>query len=63
MIADVGWGVLLAAAVCWGALGARRRRAGVWSTSERYAAVRWIAYGAWLWLGWHVFVRTWGMFR
>ena len=28
----------------------------------RYPAARWVLFGLWLWLGWHLFVRGWRFF-
>ncbi|GIU97406.1 MAG: hypothetical protein KatS3mg013_1209 [Actinomycetota bacterium] len=63
-IAIVGWVVILGAALAWQSVGLARDdwptmsdllRVPLRSTVGRSALV-----GLWLWIGWHLFVRTWG---
>lgn len=64
----VGWGVVFAAFFAWQGMTLMRQGDG-WLTLSRilevagdYAVVRWALVAAWLWFGWHVFVRTWEVF-
>jgi hypothetical protein len=58
----VGYGVLLAALLAWEAAGRWRRRSPTLGASLSWVARRrpgrWLLLAAWLWLGWHTFVRS-----
>lgn len=62
----IGWGVVFALVFVWQGLAMARRS---WPTlSGLLEAVtsppaRWAAFALWLWVGWHVFVRTWSLGR
>jgi hypothetical protein len=62
----VGWGVVFALVLVWQGLAMTRR---AWPTlsglleAVTWAPARWVAFALWLWVGWHVFVRTWALGR
>jgi hypothetical protein len=62
----IGWGVVFAVVLIWQGLAMTFRD---WPTlSGLLEAVtspvaRYVAFAAWLWVGWHVFVRTWALGR
>lgn len=64
-IGIVGWGVLFGAMLVWQGIALVRAEHGfpgitrLIEEAGRFGVVRWVAAGVWLWLGWHVFVRTW----
>jgi Family of unknown function (DUF6186) len=67
MIGSTGWIVILTALVAWEALGLMVGHG--WPTLShitrdvtRLTVGRWILFGAWLWLGWHLFIRGWRLF-
>jgi hypothetical protein len=67
MVALVGWVVIVGALLVWQALALANGPA--WPTLsdlfrafERPLAGRLILFAAWLWLGWHLFIRGWQLF-
>lgn len=68
MIGVVGWVVLAGLLLAWEALSIALDRPGWPSTSDMFRAAtrpvagRWVLFAAWLWLGWHVFMRGWSFF-
>lgn len=68
MIGVAGWVVLVGLLLAWEGLAIAFDRPGWPSTSDMLRAVtrpvvgRWLLFGAWLWLGWHVFMRGWSFF-
>jgi hypothetical protein len=67
MIGGIGWTVILTALVAWEAVGLMVGRG--WPTlshitreATRSPVGRWVLFGAWLWLGWHLFIRGWRFF-
>ena len=70
VIGLVGWGVIVAIALAWQGVGLVRAGDDFPSLSHilRVAtgnlAGRWLLFGFWLWIGWHLFAREWqGFFR
>ncbi len=68
MIALAGWAVLIAAVLVWEGLGLVKEH-DQWPTFSdmlrkvtHTAPGRWLLFGVWLWLGWHLFVRGWRFF-
>ena len=68
MIALAGWAVLIAAVLVWEGLGLVKPH-DRWPTFSdmlrkvtHTAPGRWMLFGVWLWLGWHLFVRGWRFF-
>ncbi|HVL82253.1 MAG TPA: DUF6186 family protein [Actinomycetota bacterium] len=65
-IALFGYVVLVGALLVWEGFGLARG-SDDWPTlsdiirSVTSPVVRWTVFAVWLWAGWHVFVRTWGM--
>ena len=66
-VAVVGWIVIFGALFTWQTMGLLRGSG--WPTmsdmlraSMRPLAGRWLLFGVWLWVGWHVFVRDWEFF-
>jgi hypothetical protein len=61
----VGYAVIVGALFAWQAVGLLRPGDDWPTLSEllhkvtRTAPGRWILFAAWLWVGWHVFVRGW----
>ena len=68
MIGIVGWVVLVGLLLAWEGLAIALDRPGWPSSSDMLRAVsrpvvgRWLLFGAWLWLGWHLFMRGWSFF-
>jgi hypothetical protein len=68
MIGYVGWAVIFTAFFGWEALGLRREHDGWPTLSDVFRVVmerpvgRWVVFGLWMWLGWHLFVRGWHFF-
>jgi hypothetical protein len=67
VIGGIGWAVILTALVAWEAIGLMVGRG--WPTLShvtrevtRSPVGRWVLFGAWLWLGWHLFIRGWQFF-
>ncbi len=67
VVAIVGWIVIFALLFTWQGIGLARGPA--WPTlSDIFRAFmgplvgRWLLFGLWLWLGWHVFIRGWEFF-
>ena len=67
MIGSIGWIVIITAFVAWEALGLFVGHG--WPTLSRVTrdvtrtpVGRWVLFGAWLWLGWHLFIRGWQFF-
>jgi hypothetical protein len=67
LIGSAGWAVILTAFVAWEALGLIVGHG--WPTLSnitrevtRWRVGRWLILGAWLWLGWHLFIRGWRFF-
>jgi Family of unknown function (DUF6256)/Family of unknown function (DUF6186) len=67
LIGSTGWVVILTAFVAWEALGLLVGHG--WPTLShitrevtRWRVGRWLLLGAWLWLGWHLFIRGWRFF-
>src|SRR5919198_1823497 len=67
LVGSVGWAVIFAAFVSWEAVGLIVGRG--WPTLShvtravtRLPVGRWVLFGAWLWLGWHLFIRGWQFF-
>ncbi len=67
MIGSIGWIVILTSFVAWEALGLFVGHG--WPTLSRVTrdvtrspVGRWVLFGAWLWLGWHLFIRGWQFF-
>jgi Family of unknown function (DUF6186) len=65
MIALVGYAVLVGALLAWQGVGLVRPGDDWPSLSELFRKVtrtapgRWLLFAAWLWVGWHLFVRGW----
>jgi Family of unknown function (DUF6186) len=66
-IGSIGWIAILTAFVAWEALGLFVGHG--WPTLSRVTrdvtrspVGRWVLFGAWLWLGWHLFIRGWQFF-
>ncbi|RKN42985.1 hypothetical protein D7294_10705 [Streptomyces hoynatensis] len=59
------WAALLGALFVWEAIGLARAGDSFPTFSQaldalmRYQLGRWVLFAAWLWLGWHAFVRGW----
>lgn len=68
VIGVVGWVVLVGLLLVWEGLAIALDRPGWPSSSDMVRAVtrpvvgRWLLFGAWLWLGWHLFMRGWSFF-
>lgn len=68
MIGVAGWAVLVGLLLAWEGLSIALDRPGWPSSSDMLRAVsrpvvgRWLLFGAWLWLGWHLFMRGWSFF-
>jgi hypothetical protein len=67
LIGSIGWVVIFAAFVSWEAVGLMVGHG--WPTLShvtravtRSPVGRWVLFGAWLWLGWHLFIRGWQFF-
>jgi hypothetical protein len=67
LIGSTGWAVIFVAFVTWEAVGLLV--GGGWPTLShvtravtRSPVGRWVLFGAWLWLGWHLFIRGWHFF-
>jgi hypothetical protein len=67
VIAVVGWLVIVGALLVWQGLGLLRGPA--WPTMSDFfrafmstAPGRYLLFGLWLWLGWHLFIRGWSFF-
>lgn len=67
LIGSIGWAAIFAAFVTWEAVGLLV--GGGWPTLShvtravtRLPVGRWVLFGAWLWLGWHLFIRGWHFF-
>jgi Helix-turn-helix domain/Family of unknown function (DUF6186) len=67
LVGTIGWVVILVALVVWEAVGLMVGRG--WPTLShitrevtRSPVGRWVLFGAWLWLGWHLFIRGWQLF-
>ncbi len=65
--AVVGWILIFAALFTWQAIGLLHGPP--WPTMSdmlraamRPVLGRWLLFGLWLWIGWHVFVRGWEPF-
>ena len=65
-ITFVGFAVILAVAVTWAVVSARDDRwtslPSAWDALTRRRPVRVLMVLAWIWLGWHLFVRGSGAF-
>jgi len=68
MLPFIGWCVLLAALLVWEAFGLRAPHDS-WPTFSdmlhsitRHLIGRWVLFGVWLWVGFHLFVRGWKFF-
>jgi hypothetical protein len=66
-IAIVGWLVIVGALLVWQGIGLVRGPE--WPTLSdffrafmRNAPGRYLLFGLWLWLGWHLFIRGWDFF-
>jgi len=66
-LAIAGWAVILTALFTWQTLGLLHGPE--WPTMSdmlralmRTPVARWALFGAWLWIGWHVFIRGWELF-
>lgn len=66
-VAVVGWVVIIGALLAWQGVGLVRGPE--WPTlSDMFRAFmrplpgRFVLFGLWLWLGWHLFVRGWRFF-
>jgi len=60
----LGWAVAFGLVFAWQGVTLAKRDAGWLPLTEiveavRLPVVRWVAFALWLWVGWHVFVRTW----
>ncbi|HZD71848.1 MAG TPA: DUF6256 family protein [Actinomycetes bacterium] len=67
LIGSIGWAVIFGAFVSWEAIGLMVGHG--WPTLShvtravtRLPVGRWVLFGAWLWLGWHLFIRGWQFF-
>jgi hypothetical protein len=67
MIGSIGWVVIITALVTWEAVGLMVGHG--WPTlshvareATRSPVGRWVLFGGWLWLGWHLFIRGWQFF-
>jgi hypothetical protein len=68
VIALVGYGVIVGLLMAWQAVGLLAPNDS-WPTlsdmlrrTTHHLVGRWILFGLWLWLGWHLFVRGWRFF-
>ena len=68
VIALIGYGVIIGLLLAWQAVGLLAPHDS-WPTLSdmlrgvtHRAAGRWLVFGLWLWLGWHLFVRGWHFF-
>jgi uncharacterized protein DUF6186 len=65
MIGAIGWVVIVGALLTWEGLGLVNDHdrwptvSDMLRTVTRATAGRWILFGLWLWLGWHLFIRGW----
>jgi hypothetical protein len=66
-MAYLGWLLIVGALLAW--QGLALVNAPQWPTLSsmvrtfmRPAAGRWLLFGLWLWLGWHLFIRGWTFF-
>ncbi len=62
-----GWIVIFGAMFVWQGIGLARVQG--WPTMSDMLraftgpiAGRWLMFGMWLWLGWHLFIRGWAFF-
>ena len=67
LIGSIGWAVIFTAFVSWEAVGLMVGHG--WPTLShvtravtRSPVGRWVLFGAWLWLGWNLFIRGWQFF-
>ena len=67
LIGTAGWILIFLAFVVWEAVGLMVGHG--WPTlshvsraATRRPVGRWLLFAAWLWLGWHLFIRGWGFF-
>jgi uncharacterized protein DUF6186 len=62
----VGWLVIVGAFLAWQGVGLARSdwptMSDIFRAAMRPAAARFLLFGIWLWLGWHLFVRGWRFF-
>jgi hypothetical protein len=66
-IAVVGWLLIVGALLVWQGVGLLRGPE--WPTLSDFSRAfmstvpgRYLLFGLWLWLGWHLFIRGWGFF-
>ena len=66
-VAFVGWAVIIGVLLAW--QGLALANAPEWPTLSsmlrafmRAPAGRFVLFGLWLWLGWHLFIRGWQFF-
>jgi hypothetical protein len=68
MIGLVGWAVIVALALAWQGIGLIRvgddfpSLSGILRVVTDNLVGRWLLFGFWLWIGWHLFVRQWQEF-
>jgi hypothetical protein len=68
VVGVVGWCVIMASVLTWEGVGLADGTKGwptlsdMLRTATSSVAGRWILFGLWLWLGWHLFVRGWQFF-
>ncbi len=65
MIGAIGWAVIFGLVLAWQWIALLRPRDGWPTVSDMLDVVtahplgRWVLFAAWLWFGWHLFVRGW----
>ena len=68
VVGVIGWSVLMATLLAWEGIGLADGDGGWPTLSDMFRTVtssvagRWVLFGLWLWLGWHLFVRGWQFF-
>jgi hypothetical protein len=67
LVAVVGWVLIFGALSVWQGIG--MAKGPEWPSMSdmlralmRPLAGRWLLFGLWLWLGWHLFIRGWEFF-
>lgn len=67
VISIVGWVVIIGAMLAWQGFALVKgpewpSLSDVFRAFMRPALGRFVLFGLWLWLGWHLFIRGWGFF-
>ncbi len=68
VVGVVGWCVIMASVLTWEGVGLADGPNGWPTLSDMLRTLtssdagRWVLFGLWLWLGWHLFIRGWQFF-